>query len=142
MDRSPSHDPQAVGSDPPLTVLIVDDDPSIRLLLETMLELDGFEVVGQAADGNDAVPIAFDSQPDVIVLDYMMPKIDGAESAKFLRVAAPNAMIIAFSGIVHSKPEWADDFVSKAGVDGLAEMARYLTGQKRLENEQDQVVPA
>lgn len=142
MDVSRSHDPQADGSDPPLTVLIVDDDPSIRLLLETMLQLDGFEVVGQAADGNDAVPIAFDSQPDVIVLDYMMPRIDGAESAKFLRAASPHSMIIAFSGVVHSRPEWADDFVSKAGVDGLAEMARYLTSQRRLETDKDQAVPA
>ena len=142
MDRSPSHGPQVDGSDPPLTVLIVDDDPSIRLLLETMLELDGFEVVGQAADGNDAVPIAFECQPDVIVLDYMMPRIDGAESARFLRAASPDSMIIAFSGVVHAKPEWADDFVSKAGVDGLSEMARYLTGQRRLEAEKDQAVPA
>ena len=141
MDRSSSPGPAAAGSDPPLTVLIVDDDPSIRLLLQTMLELDGFEVVGMAEDGNEAVPMAFDTQPDVIVLDYMMPKIDGAESAKFLRAAAPHSMIIAFSGIVHSKPEWADDFVSKAGVDGLAEMARYLTGQKRLETERDHAVP-
>lgn len=142
MDRASSPGPATAGSDPPLTVLIVDDDPSIRLLLETMLQLDGFEVVGMAEDGNEAVPMAFDSQPDVIVLDYMMPRIDGAESAKFLRAAAPNSMIIAFSGIVHSKPDWADDFVSKAGVDGLAEMARYLTGQKRLETEQDHAVPA
>lgn len=142
MDRSASPGPEATGWDPPLTVLIVDDDPSIRLLLETMLELDGFKVVGTAVDGSVAVPIAFDSQPDIIVLDYMMPKIDGAESARFLRVAAPNSMIIAFSGIVHSKPDWADDFVSKAGVDGLAEMARYLAGQKRLETEQDPAVPA
>ena len=123
-----------------LSVLIVDDDPEIRLLLETMLEFEGFAVVGQAVDGYIAVPMAMELQPDIIVLDYMMPKINGAESAKFLRAVTPYSMIIAFSGIVHEKPDWADDFISKGGVDGLAEMARYLTQNKRPQAG-DRVIP-
>ncbi|HJR44728.1 MAG TPA: response regulator [Actinomycetota bacterium] len=140
MAPSPSDDPTAGSPDSRLSVLIVDDDPEIRLLLENLLDLEGFHVAGQAADGYAAVYKALELQPDIIVLDYMMPRIDGAESAKFLRAVTPYSMIIAFSGIVHEKPEWADDFISKAGIDGLADMARYLTRNKGAGTQQDRIV--
>jgi two-component system, chemotaxis family, chemotaxis protein CheY len=123
-----------------LSVLIVDDDPEIRTLLETLLELEGLNVVGSACDGSVAVSMALELQPDVVVLDYMMPKIDGAECAKFLQAVSPYSKIIAFSGVVHAKPDWADDFISKGGVDGLAEMARYVALQEYLAKPQQESV--
>jgi CheY-like chemotaxis protein len=130
MHRSPPD--QTPDPESALTVLIVDDDPEIRTLLETLLELEGLDVVGSACDGSIAVSMALELQPDVIVLDYMMPKVDGAECAKFLRAVAPYSRIIAFSGVVHTKPDWADDYISKGGVDGLAEMARHVALKEYL----------
>ena len=65
-------------------VLVVDDDASIRELLSTVLEDDGYEVV-PAANGEDALAVCSRWRPDVIVLDLMMPVMDGWTFAKRLR---------------------------------------------------------
>jgi len=65
-------------------VLVVDDDASIRELLSTVLEDDGYEVV-PAANGEDALAVCARWRPDVIVLDLMMPVMDGWTFAKRLR---------------------------------------------------------
>jgi len=65
-------------------VLVVDDDPSIRELLSTALEDDGYEVM-PAANGQDALSVCERWRPDVIVLDLMMPVMDGWTFAKRLR---------------------------------------------------------
>ena len=67
-------------------VLVVDDNEIIRQLMRINLELDGFEV-HQAADGHEALRRAGDMQPDVVVLDVMMPDLDGLEVARRLRAA-------------------------------------------------------
>jgi CheY-like chemotaxis protein len=106
-----------------LKVMIVDDDPDVRTVLEMLMDNEGFEVVGVAHNGADAVGIALDAQPDVVILDYMMPKIDGGESARFIRAVSPNTRIVAFSGVIHEKPEWADMFIEKGDI---AEMGRLI----------------
>ncbi len=68
----------------PGRVLVVDDDEFIRQLIGINLELDGFEV-HQAADGEQALAQAVSIHPDVVVLDVMMPRIDGIEVARRLR---------------------------------------------------------
>jgi diguanylate cyclase (GGDEF)-like protein len=68
----------------PTRVLIVDDDEDIRAYLDVTLELAGFEVV-QASDGEAALRAAFDTVPDLVVLDVMMPGIDGLEVLRRLR---------------------------------------------------------
>jgi CheY-like chemotaxis protein len=65
-------------------VLVVDDDASIRELLSTVLEDDGYEVVS-AVNGEDALAVCARWRPDVIVLDLMMPIMDGWTFAKRLR---------------------------------------------------------
>ena len=65
-------------------VLVVDDDASIRELLSTVLEDDGYEVM-PAANGEDALAVCARWRPDVIVLDLMMPVMDGWTFAKRLR---------------------------------------------------------
>jgi DNA-binding NarL/FixJ family response regulator len=55
------------------TVMVADDHQRFREALVAVLELDGFEVVGQAADGADAVALAKQLQPDVVVMDLSMP---------------------------------------------------------------------
>jgi CheY-like chemotaxis protein len=65
-------------------VLVVDDDPAIRLICTTWLSLDGYEVL-EAANGQDALELAFTAEPDVVLLDLSMPVLDGFGLAAALR---------------------------------------------------------
>jgi DNA-binding response OmpR family regulator len=67
-----------------MKVLVVDDDPSIRLLLRTVFELDGWEV-HEAADGDAGLAAALEVAPDGVVLDVMMPGKDGFQVLQELR---------------------------------------------------------
>ena len=100
-------------------IMVVDDDPGIRQLLDMVLGLEGFDIVGLVSDGALAVDVALESQPDVVILDYMMPNLNGADAATFLREVAPEARIIAFSGGLSECPDWADDFLMKGGVNEI-----------------------
>jgi DNA-binding NarL/FixJ family response regulator len=68
----------------PKTVLIVDDHPSFRASARRMLEADGYQVVGEAADGADAVAAAGRLRPDLVLLDVRLPDIDGFAVARML----------------------------------------------------------
>jgi DNA-binding NarL/FixJ family response regulator len=61
------------------TVLVVDDHPSFRKTARALLESEGFEVVGEAADGASAIEAARSLRPDVVLLDVYLPDIDGFE---------------------------------------------------------------
>lgn len=67
------------------TVLAADDDPVIRRLLEVNLEMEGYDVV-LAEDGAQAVDLAVEHSPDVILLDVMMPNMDGWEACRQLKL--------------------------------------------------------
>jgi DNA-binding NarL/FixJ family response regulator len=66
------------------TVLIVDDHPSFRLTARALLEAEGFEVVGEAADGASALAAVAELRPDVVLLDVQLPDLDGFEVASRL----------------------------------------------------------
>jgi DNA-binding NarL/FixJ family response regulator len=68
----------------PKTVLIVDDHPSFRLTARALLESEGFEVVGEAADGASAIEEAQRLKPDVLLLDVQLPDMDGFAVAEEL----------------------------------------------------------
>jgi DNA-binding response OmpR family regulator len=76
-------------------VLIAEDDPSVRLTLEFVLEDEGFDVLS-AADGEEALRVATERHPDVILLDQMMPKMDGRTVLGALRNAAGTSAIPVF----------------------------------------------
>ncbi|WP_320776282.1 ANTAR domain-containing response regulator [Streptomyces sp. CRN 30] len=86
---------------PPLTtrVVIAEDEALIRLDLKEMLEEEGYSVVGEAGDGEQAVELAREHRPDLVILDVKMPKLDGISAAE--RIAeesiAPVLMLTAFS---------------------------------------------
>ena len=80
-------------------VLIADDTPEIRLLLRIALESEGgFEVIGEAKDGAEALRIATDSRPDAILLDLAMPVMDGLEAIPQIKEHSPEAKILVLSG--------------------------------------------
>jgi two-component system, response regulator PdtaR len=84
---------------PPMRVLIAEDEALIRLDLREMLEEEGFEVVGEAADGEQAVALAKQLSPDLVICDVKMPKMDGIQAAAQITEAriAPVVMLTAFS---------------------------------------------
>lgn len=83
------------------TVLVADDHRQFRRALVALLELDGFEVVGQAADGADAVALAKQLRPDVVVIDLKMPVLNGLDATRLVRDALPSTPVVvltAFTG--------------------------------------------
>jgi CheY-like chemotaxis protein len=66
-------------------VLVVDDDRVIQQLLEVNLELEGYEVVATASDGREALDKIAELGPDLVILDIMMPKMDGLEVCRHLK---------------------------------------------------------
>lgn len=95
-------------------VLVVDDDPSVRALLNTMLSLEGMEVA-EAADGAAALGLADVMRPDVILLDIMMPRMDGYEVCRVLKEAADPPKIV----MVTAKTAQEDELAAlAAGADG------------------------
>lgn len=82
----------------PIKVLVVDDDVDMRMLLRLQVEGDDrLELVGVAANGDEAVTIAGASAPDVVVLDLMMPVMGGEAALPKLREVAPDAKVILYT---------------------------------------------
>ena len=83
----------------PRRVLIAEDEGLIRLDLAEMLSEEGFEVVGEAADGRTAVQLAVDTKPDLVICDIQMPIMDGIEAAEHIvsQRIAPVIILTAFS---------------------------------------------
>lgn len=83
----------------PMRVLIAEDEALIRLDLREMLEEEGFDVVAEAADGEQAVALAQQVRPDLVICDVKMPKLDGIAAAAQITAAriAPVVMLTAFS---------------------------------------------
>lgn len=80
-------------------VLVAEDEALIRLDLVELLTDEGFEVVGQAADGEEAIKLARELEPDLVVMDIKMPKVDGITAAETIAEEriAPIVMLTAFS---------------------------------------------
>ena len=101
-------------------MLVVDEDEDVRHALRLLFELDGFSVVGEAANGADGVALARRHQPDIVVLDSVMPRLGGAGTAEVLRAITPSSKIVAFSAALQARPAWADAFLNKERVGEVA----------------------
>ena len=78
-------------------VLIADDHPAIRFLIRSLIVSEGFTACAEAADGANAVELAIKSHPDLILLDYSMPGMDGGKAATVLKRLMPQVPIILFT---------------------------------------------
>jgi response regulator NasT len=89
----------SLSAAPTRRVVIAEDEALIRLDLKEMLEEEGYQVVGEAADGASAVTLADRHRPDLVVLDVKMPGLDGISAAERIVAArhAPVVMLTAFS---------------------------------------------
>jgi two-component system, NarL family, response regulator LiaR len=85
----------------PIRVLIVDDHSVVREGLRAFLELqDGFEVVGEAADGEEAIVSATRLRPNVILMDLVMPQLGGVAAMRRLREEVPDARVIVLTSFL------------------------------------------
>ena len=80
-----------------LRLLIVDDHPLTRDALASLLAQHGFDVAGQASDGTEAIELAAELEPDVILLDLSMPGLDGLDALPRLREAAPECEVVVLT---------------------------------------------
>jgi DNA-binding NarL/FixJ family response regulator len=80
----------------PVTVVIVDDHPSFRASARTLLELEGFDVVGEAADGKSGLEIALQLEPELVLLDVALPDTNGFDLAERL-AGGPSKVILTSS---------------------------------------------
>src|SRR5882724_12572183 len=90
---------------PSITVLLVDDHSLVRRGFRRMLEDDpDIQVVGEASDGNDAVAMALDLRPKVVVMDFALPSMNGAVATRLILKSAPQTAILLLS--MHSEPNY------------------------------------
>ena len=87
---------------PAPTALVVDDEPSIRLLLDRVLQRAGYKVT-LAADGNEAIDHLRHGVFDVVLTDKNMPGLDGVDVARFARQALPDACIVLITGYANAQ---------------------------------------
>jgi two-component system chemotaxis response regulator CheY len=80
-------------------VLVVDDAAFMRLTLRNILDKNGFEVVGEAANGLEAVEKYFMLKPDIVTMDITMPEMDGVEALGEIRSKDPAAKIVMISAL-------------------------------------------
>lgn len=94
------------GAVAPPKVLVAEDDASVRMTIEFVLKDEGFDVL-LASDGEEALKMASDSLPDVILLDQIMPKMDGKEVLTALRNHEPTNQIpvLVLTGMARGEPE-------------------------------------
>ena len=87
-----------------ISVLIADDHPVVRQGLRTFLELqEGIDVAGEAADGTEAVALVERLLPDVVLMDLVMPGLDGIEAARRIRDASPSTKVIVLTSYVEDE---------------------------------------
>ena len=89
-------------------VVLVDDNDDLRLLVRVGLEADGrFEIVGEAADGSEAIEVCEQLRPDAVVLDLLMPVMTGDQALPILQASCPETAVVVFtahaeSGRIHA----------------------------------------
>ena len=82
----------------PVRVLLADDQRLVRESLATLLGLlDGIELVASASDGEEALALCDEHQPEVVLMDLRMPRLDGIEATRFLRERHPDVRVIALT---------------------------------------------
>ncbi len=78
-------------------VLVAEDDELLRNALCKLLVEEGFDVVGEVADGQGAVSLALESRPDVVLMDYRMPGMDGLEAIGRIKEHQPSTQAVVFT---------------------------------------------
>ncbi|MGD0730905.1 MAG: response regulator transcription factor [Terracidiphilus sp.] len=85
----------------PIKIVIADDHPVVRIGVRNMLsEMDGFEVLGEACDGDEAITQTLELQPDILLLDVLMPKMPGLEVMRAIMNGTPTVKILLLTSTI------------------------------------------
>jgi two-component system, NarL family, response regulator NreC len=99
----------------PLQIVLADDHELVREGLRSLLVKQHFEVVGEASEGRKAVELARDLRPDIVVVDYSMPLLNGLEAAREIHTVSPSSKTILLT--VHMEDQYVFEAL-RAGVRG------------------------
>jgi NarL family two-component system response regulator LiaR len=131
----------------PLRTIIADDDPLVRRLIRDTLQMDGVTVIAEAGNGREAVELALFYRPDVVLMDYMMPELDGIEATRRIYEGDSSIHVVLLTGAADDElgmrglRAGASGFLSKdmelaalpralrSAVDGEAAISRKLAMQ-------------
>lgn len=100
-------------------ILIVDDAAFMRMMIKDILSKSGYEVVGEAVDGEDALSKYKELQPDLVTMDITMPKCDGVQAVKNIKAFDKSARVVMCSAmgqqalVIESIQAGATDFIVK-----------------------------
>ena len=108
-----------------ISVVVADDESSVRALLGITLSMQHhFRIVGEAADGTEAVSMVDASHPDAVILDLMMPVMSGMDAIPEIRRASPDTKIVIFSAL--SADQMEREAMSR-GADAYIEKTKFVT---------------
>jgi response regulator NasT len=114
-----------------ISVMVVDDTDHVRKMLTSMLALDGFEVVGEASGGAEAIEVVGTLDPDVVIIDYKMPMMDGLTAASIIRDQRPSQAMILYTAFLDEELQQRAEDVGVAvclgKVEGLASLEREIS---------------
>lgn len=107
-----------------IRVVLAEDQRMVREALGALLAREpDIEIIGEAADGREAIARALELRPDVLVLDIGLPEVEGTEVARALRLRAPEVKVLALS--VHNEPHYVREML-KAGAAGYVDKSSAL----------------
>lgn len=109
--------------------MVVDDTTHVLRMLTAMLTLDGFEIAAEASSGAAAIEAVAGADPDVIVMDYQMPHLDGLAAARTIRAERPAQIVILYSAYLDA------DLEREAAAAGIALCIGKVEGLGSLERE-------
>jgi len=119
-----------------MKVLIVDDSPAVRRIVRVLFEDDTtFEVCGEAENGREGLEKAEELRPDLVVMDLIMPVMNGLDAARAIRLIMPSVPIVLLTGnsdlltLAEARSVGISVVVSKTEMAILVEAARELQGQ-------------
>jgi len=119
-----------------LRILLVDDEADMLLLLQAMLSNSHWEVLGKALTGEDALRMAPELEPDVAIVDYMMPGMHGFDLAGELKTLHPDCTVVIFSAFDVEREAKADahvdHFLSKTKIGRLEQLLLDIGREKGL----------
>ena len=109
--------------------MVVDDTAHVLRMLTAMLSLDGFDVVGEASGGAAAIDAVGGADPDVVVMDYRMPFMDGLTAARKIRELRPGQIVVLYTAFVD------EDLEREATASGVSLCVGKVEGIGSLERE-------
>ena len=88
----------------PIRIVLADDHPVVRIGVRNMLAIeDGFDVVGEASDGDEAITHTLEQQPDILLLDVQMPRLPGLEAMRAIMNGTPTVKILLLTSTITSQ---------------------------------------